>query len=299
MHQVENNSTIAFGTLALGPEFRILARLLAFDLLSIHPDLKIYVLTDKPLSFSDFPNVIAIDHQFGGVRACYHDKRHVVRAVLKENDVCVFLDADSRLIAPVDFAEISQHECFMSGLTRNLGSKVEQEIRQWTPRPSINNPRRKRRVLTGIARKYGLQLNDVTYIHEAFFIVQKKYGDHLSFLDQWDVAARYATLRLFEFSEGSVMGIVAAASGCNIQQFDGPPKWLFKDLYRGEKNKTKQEAAINANVGLLRKSIGRERMRKARYFPRPLIYLLRYLTVLSNSQPLTSDRPTMRKLGHL
>jgi|GEM_PF-6882826 len=246
---------IGFGTLALGPEYQTLAKLLAYDLLCFHPDKIFYILTDEPQVFSDFSNVRAVLHNFGGIRYCYHDKRFVINAVLAEENVCVFLDADTRLLSEVDFSSFLSSNKFLVSLhSKNLVEKLKIEI-DMDSKGWINASVRKN-IFEKLCNKFQVNMDRVQYVQEAFFVVNKNNGNYKKFMQYWDESFYYTTSRLLEYSEGSSIGISAEAAGCEIGSLDFNPPWHFKDLYVNDW-KNNSERAISENMKVLRESIGR------------------------------------------
>ena len=61
------------------------------------------VLTDKPQAFADHANILAFKHRQQSV-GCYHDKRFVIAKGLSLFDSCIFIDADMRILAPIEQA---------------------------------------------------------------------------------------------------------------------------------------------------------------------------------------------------
>jgi len=267
---------IGFGTLALGREYRMLSMLLAYDLSIFHPESKLYVFTDKPQSFAEMNNVIPVNHSFGGVRRCFHDKRHVVSEVLEHYDVCIFLDADCRIISKIDFSEITVVKSFLSSpMVENLENHLQKKIVSQVSKPGLNTPSRRIRLFTRFAENLGVKLEGVSHISEGFFVVQKKFGDYIRFLTHWDYASRYFAFRLYESSEGSSMGISAKACDCNVSQLK-IPDWLFNDEYSLFKSKNIEQAKIEKQMITLRKAIRLDCKENYKVL-RILVYAIRYI----------------------
>jgi hypothetical protein len=238
-------------------------------------------LTDHPEFFADLKNVLPLKHQFGGVRACYHDKRHVIAAVLDRYDVCIFLDSDCRLIEAINFQEIIKAQSFiLVPSARNLWEKLSGELNEKQRANAVNSAKRRVSLLQRVASELNVTLQEVTFVQEIFFVVNKQFGDHAKFLRYWDYAARYLTLRLFEFSEGSSIGICAAAAGCHVQDMANIPSWLFKDLFQDHRNKSQKQIDTCEKMAALRRSIESEyRVKKSDPLWIPRI-LTRYFRVL-------------------
>lgn len=284
MAELELNAqqSVGIGTLALGEQYRILARLLAGDLLIYNPELTLYILTDRPDVFSDFTNVVTRKHSFGGINSCYHDKKDVVRCVLEQHDACLFLDADCRLVNKIDIAELLLHKSFVVGFSvENQEKKLNYEIEHVAHSRGLNSPHRRNLLLRQLATTIGVNFSQVSFITESFFLINKKYGDHLVFLQLWDQAAKYLTLRLFEFSEGSSIGICTAAINSTASRLDKVPAWYFKDLYTNMNGKPAAEIQQHTAMKLLRWSIAQEyKKRKLNILLRLLQMGCRYLNIL-------------------
>lgn len=272
---------LAVGTLALGAHYRALAKLLAADLWMFNPELKLYILTDQPDLFASFPNVVTEKHSFGGINSCYHDKKEVVRFVLQRHDACLFLDSDSRLIAKVDVPALFSHKSFVTGISvDNQESKLNFEIEHNTHVRGINSPARRNTLLRKFCAEAGVNFSQVKFVNESFFLINKKHGDYMAFLNVWDKAAKYLTLRLFEFSEGSAIGIGAEAVGGSVARFEKIPDWYFNDMYT--KDKESQSLKIHAGLKLLRLSIADDyKYKRSNKLFKIALMIVRYVQVLS------------------
>lgn len=271
---------VAFGTLALGRQYRTLATLLAYDLYALHPEIKLYILTDEPRIFENFPNVIAIKHKFGGVRSCYHDKRYVVSVVLKNEDICLFFDADSRIIDRIDFEEILIDDAFLvSPWSINLDKKLESEKNEAKDRKSSKGFERRRNIFVSLCKKLGVNIADTFFVNEAFFSINKNNGDYKTFIHTWDYCATYTTARLLEASEGSSIGISAKKANCKIHSMKKNPSWYFNDFYINHWENDAQKKA-HERMAILRNSIGKEIPTALSSYIRMIGYLWRYLLLI-------------------
>ncbi len=270
------NFKVGCGTLALGGQYRNLAMLLAYDLYSFHSDIKFYVLTDMPEIFSDFPNVIAIKHQSSGVRSCYHDKRHVVSAVLRYEDVCLFLDADSRLIDEINFDEFIRDDTFLvAPWAVNLYKKLELELLDAKNNNLLKGFKRRKNIFLNIGKHLDIDISDTLFIKEAIFSINKHNGDYATFIKTWDFCAKYTTTRLLEASEGSSIGISAKASKCKVYSLARNPDWYFNDYYINHW-KTNDQKNKHAKMAVLRNSIGKEPQKSIRAYLKIASYCWRY-----------------------
>jgi hypothetical protein len=100
--------------LALGRGYNYLAKQLASDLARFAPGTRFLVLTDHPAVFKSLDNVEAVHHRKRSVLG-YNDKLCVIREALTRFSTVVFIDADTRILAPVTL----RSEIFIPGL-RNL-----------------------------------------------------------------------------------------------------------------------------------------------------------------------------------
>ncbi|WP_412535854.1 hypothetical protein [Marinobacter sp. MIT932201] len=278
---MKENLKVGCGTLALGLEYRVLARLLAYDLGVYHPDLVFYVLTDDPESFEGFSNVRAIKHEFSGVRACYHDKRHVVSEIFKDDvDICVFLDADSRLVYPIDFSDLIKDGFFLVATwAKNLSEKHGFKISEWDGRWSFNNPKKEQALFDRLTMKFGIRTSEVDFVKESLFAINKNHGDYELFLKAWDYCATYSTIRLFEFSEGSSIGISAKVAGGRVYSMSKTPVWYFKDIYTNVALKTEAQRNINLLMTKLRHGIGKDCRSKSNVLVMSALFVWRYIKV--------------------
>ncbi|WP_323813288.1 hypothetical protein [Cellvibrio sp. NN19] len=223
---------ICFGTLAYGLQFRVHAKLLAEDLLCWHPDIEFYVITDQPEYFRVLPNVRAIKYHPTGIRSCYHDKRQVIAAAIRHHDVCIYMDADCRIISAINFSEIMQDGIFFTAIYgENLNNKLASEIICEKNKNKLNGPMRRRKILSDIAQYKKIKFEDVIFVNEPFFVVNSNFGDVPNFLAIWDYCAAYTTARLFEFGEGASIGIALAKQKAVPCILNRNPLWLFKDVF--------------------------------------------------------------------
>lgn len=250
---------IAFGTLALGKEYRILSMFLASDLLKFHPERKFYILTDAPKTFALFPNVIPIKHSFSGVRRCFHDKRFVIEKVFDKHAICVFLDADCRITAQIDFMEIIKDDTFiLSIMMENLKQKIENKAQKKGPKNLFNTPQKVNHLFSKLSQEMNVHFPDINHISEAFIVFQKQKGNKDKFLKFWHYLSCYLAIRLYESGEGSSIGLSALAANCSIKQLAYIPSWLFNDEYTQFKHKNKNQKILENQMLFLRKSINLE-----------------------------------------
>lgn len=269
------SESVCVGTLALGLQYRVHAKLLAFDLLLLHPDIMFIILTDEPDFFCDLHNVIPIKHRSTGIRFCYHDKRFVFEAAFQQFDSCLFVDADSRLVDTINFEELLSVDAFIvAPIVEPLVEKLELEVFVRKSRFNFNNPLRKRRIFEKLSKLMRVDISEVAFIQESIFLINKKKCNYGDFLSAWNYCALFTTARLFEFSEGSSIGLSAAYVGANISSLKKGPAWYFKDIYTDYKWKNDRQAYLSKNLILLRKAISNDRWPRERMIRPPISFII-------------------------
>jgi hypothetical protein len=218
----ELDSGLCFGTLALGKVYRGLAALLATDLKQYAPGFSLVILTDRPQDFDDFSNVLAFKHRQQSV-GCYHDKRCVIAKGLSLFNACLFIDADMRILAPV-----------RDSLQYSPGIVA---YRVWNNIQKHNKNTFQIQLLNIVANKLGLDLSQVSFIHECLFIVAKDAGKEDIFLSTWEKITPYFELNGYYRGEGNSIGLAAAYSGLSIHQSYFPGFTFFKDRFEKQKQK--------------------------------------------------------------
>lgn len=268
----KKHDQIAIGTLALGDEFVLNAILLANDLHTYHPDNKFFILTDKPDVFAGFDNVVAIKHNFSGVRRCYHDKRFVIEKMLQQHETCFFMDADSRLLSKIDFDELLNEKTFITTLhSKNLQEKLLSDIEMKNRKAGYRY-----KLLKSLANKICANFSKAVFVQESHLIFQSRYGDIEKFFYVWDFCAAYTTMRLFEFSEGSSIGLSAEATKAKIFSLEKNPNWLFKDLLTNYTYKNLQEIAASEQLIIVRKALEINSRKKTYLLANLPAYVIRY-----------------------
>lgn len=218
-----SENQVCFATLALGDNYRALARLLAKDLEKYAPRIPFVILTDKPKDFANNVNVLAFKHRQQSV-GCYHDKRFVIAKGLSLFDSCIFIDADMRILAPLE-----QPLEWQPGITSH---KV------WTNILKHNKNEFENKLLSRMAEKLNLNLEEISFVHECLFVVSKDSGKEQEFLRQWEKIAPFFELNGFYRGEGHTIGLAAAKAGLTIRQDSMTAISFFKDKI--EYNKIKK-----------------------------------------------------------
>lgn len=273
-----SNQKISFATLALGKEYRLLSLLLAYDISVFHSECKLYVLTDKPSLYSNLKNVIPIQHSFGGVRRCYHDKRFAICAALENHETCIFLDADSRLTCSINEEGIYKYKSFMTVvMMENLELKLKKKRNKRNVYFALNTGKRLTRLFRFLSTEIGINFKAINHVSEGCIIFQKKYADHKKFIEYWNYVATFLSLKLHEPGEGSTIGLCALGVNTKIEELGFIPDWLFNDEYTQFKEKDGEQNKIEQEMVILRKKIGVEcQESKFTIYSFPL-YIFRYI----------------------
>ncbi|MDJ0730552.1 MAG: hypothetical protein QNJ33_11240 [Crocosphaera sp.] len=210
----KGKSKICFGTLALGENYRSLAKLLSKDIEKYSPNTPLIVLTDKPQDFANDANVLAFKHRQQSV-GCYHDKRFVIEKGLSLFDSCIFIDADMRILAPIE-----EKLEWQPGITAHT---------VWTNILKHNKNQFEIKLLSRMAEKLNLNLEEISFVHECLFVVTKDSGKEQEFLRQWDRIAPFFELNGFYRGEGNTIGLAAAQAEFNIRRDPIEKIVFFKD----------------------------------------------------------------------
>ncbi|MGL4498745.1 MAG: hypothetical protein ACRCU2_06740 [Planktothrix sp.] len=249
-----------FCTLAVGSQYRNLAQKLAQDIEKFSPETSFVILTDNPEDFINQKNVLAFKHRQQGI-TCYHDKRFVISQALSLFPVCIFIDADMRIldVVPPDMV-------WLPGITARSCYSIVKHY-------SINRKNSQKstkdyQVIQNLANQMNINLEEVKFVHEFLFTVTKDSGKELEFLEEWDKIAPYFELNGVYSGEGSAMGLAAAKVGLPIN-YDYNNRFLvFKD--RVEKHKINQGEEIPEAI---KKYL--EEQNKLEYPRKPLVKKIR------------------------
>jgi hypothetical protein len=233
MSQIEKRlgSKICFGTLALGENYRSLAKLLSKDIEQYSPNTPLIVLTDKPQEFTNDANVLAFKHRQQSI-GCYHDKRFVIAKGLSLFDSCIFIDADMRILAPIE-EELE----WQPGITAHT---------VWTNILKHNKNEFEIKLLSRMAEKLNLNLEEISFVHECLFVVTKDSGKEQEFLRQWDRIAPFFELNGFYRGEGHTIGLAAAKAEFDIRRDSMEAIFFFKDKL--EIQKLKRDESVSSEI---------------------------------------------------
>jgi hypothetical protein len=217
--------SVCFCTLAIHAPYRHRARLLCADLAPA-PCL---VLTDQPADFADLP-VRAIRHEPTGPMAidylqrlaptgngrgaaAYHDKRFAVQATLQHFETAVFLDADSRLDAPLSgsASALKRGELGLFPIGLSVVPFVRKSVAEhletcgsWR----LSAFEALAQLLTGGTDV----LRRARWCHETCYAVTRD-GNEQQFFAAWERGAEYLQHAGVYSGEGGVMGLAAVCAG--------------------------------------------------------------------------------------
>jgi hypothetical protein len=200
-----------FCTLAIHAPYRARARLLCADAANV----PWVVLTDQPDDFVHLPvrairhiptGPMAIDYLQrlgptgnGSGAAAYHDKRFAVQVALQDFDTAVFVDADSRLVAP------PLPEAFPPGLA--VLPIVRRSIAEHLKTCGAWRLPAFQALACDLVGDPGV-LNKAPWCHETCYAVTKDGNEHL-FFAAWERAATFLQRQDVYSGEGGVMGLAA------------------------------------------------------------------------------------------
>ena len=206
-----------FCTLALGEPYWNLTEQLARDLQKFAPDTTLLVLTDNGARFAHAANVRAVQHRKRSVLG-YNDKLCVVKRGLDEFDTVIFIDADTRILGPVEIGP----EVFKPGLRAFL-------VRAWSHMQETYDKSAKApawqkndlRMMGILKEKLRLPNDgrDIPCVVEYLFAVTKN-TETGAFLREWNDLAEFCERNRFFVHEGYAMGLAAQLTGFPVEQYD-------------------------------------------------------------------------------
>jgi hypothetical protein len=258
-----------FCTLALGEPYWNLTKQLAGDLSRFAPGVKLFVLTENTEIFKDIPNVQAIRHRQRSVLG-YNDKLCVIRKALEQHQTAVFVDADIRVLGPIDI----RPEMFQPGLRGFL-------IYTWAWLHNYhdadpNPPAWKRdnvRLMTLLSKQFDLPGNgrDVPFVCEGLFSVTASGAtDVEAFLRKWNQLAEFCERKKFFIHEGYSVGLAARLTNFPISQDDFSwlkffEPWFSEIVHIPNGAMTKEEyTALKVTVDRYKYSRSQARLGRAR-----------------------------------
>ena len=226
--------TVCFCTLAIHAPYRRRARLLCADV----PQIPWIVLTDEPQDFADLPvraihhvptGPMAVDYLAhlpktgeGRGAAAYHDKRFALLAALKEFDIAIYVDADSRIVK-LPTLSVPRSNLAVLPVVRKTVAEHLSTCGSW--RLPVFEALAQH--LTGDVKI----LRRARWCHETLLTVTR--GKSTSdFFEAWSIGADFLQGRAVYSGEGGVIGVAAALAGWNID-YDTLKKFGGSILHEG------------------------------------------------------------------
>ena len=209
-------------TLALGQEYCYLAKQLASDLEQYAPGSTLFILTDHPKIFEGVANVKVIFHRKRSVVG-YNDKLCVVKRALNSYNTCIFLDADIRILDPIQLDQT----VFAPGLTAY-------RIYSWLYF-KIHESDWDRRVNTIVMPYLRKQMNlsyddgDIPVVSEHLFAVTR-CPQMDAFLEKWNALAELCEKKGIVRFEGFSIGLAGLLIGFPICQNEFSGLHMFEPV---------------------------------------------------------------------
>lgn len=231
----EPQLTICFATMAVGKEYLQVAQLLASDVSLFCPGVPIFVLTNEESFAKGNSQVQIVPFRNAGYWFIYHGKIQAVRAAIAKFDICIFIDADCRLLAPPPFGALSHLPAGVYGAYAQTfeykftGDQAMFLERGGTERLLRNTPRRRRDVYKAIGKPLGINTPDCKFLHEACLVFVKDERTP-NLLNAWEYLGKASSARLLEWGEGCTLGMSADLVRANVGVVPDLSSWLFKDL---------------------------------------------------------------------
>ena len=210
--------SVCFCTLAIHAPYRERARQLCADATGV----PWVVLTDEPSEFADLPvrairhiptGPMAIDYRqrlgpTGNSQgaAAYHDKRFALQAALVDFNTAIFLDADSRIVAPPPLDPFPAGLAVIPLIQKSIAAHLE-ACGSWRL-PAFEEAAR---ILMGHAGA----LHSARWCHETPLAVTKDGNEH-RFFKAWGEGAGILQRREQFSGEGGIIGLAAAYAGWTV-----------------------------------------------------------------------------------
>lgn len=224
-----------FATMAVGREYRALAELLLSDISTYCPGVPTYVLTDDRSAYSANHAVTTVPFQNTGYWFVYYGKIQAIREAMSHHDVCIFLDADCRLLGPPPLGDLLQFAPGAYGAyVQTVPVKVAGDHSMFLARGGKerwlrNSPYRQLRVYTKLANAVGVDFDTCSFLHESCLVVVGR-ETATQLVDSWELLGRSASSRLLEWGEGYTLGIALRLLGLRAGAVPNLSDWLFKDI---------------------------------------------------------------------
>jgi hypothetical protein len=211
---MQSNQNYCFCTLALGRNYSFLAKQLADDLAMYSPESKLLVLTDNSNVFETVKNAIVIEHDKRSVLG-YNDKLCVIDRALRLYDTCIFLDADDRILGPINLDE----NIFQPGLRVFRLRTWEYNRQEALSGKPATWKKDGIRIMKLLRKKYDIPKQDrnVPFVCEFLFSITRDDNTRF-FLQKWNELAIFCEMNRFFVHEGYSIGLGALLSGFPIFQ---------------------------------------------------------------------------------
>lgn len=212
------STAVCFCTLAIHAPYRRRARLLCADA----PGVRWVVLTDEPEEFAGLPiralrhaptGPMAVDYLSrlpptgeGRGAAAYHDKRFALLAALEDSETALYVDADSRIAAPLRLGRFPPGLAVLPVVRKSVADHLG-ACGSWRLPAFVDLARH----LTGAEDI----LRTARWCHEALVAVTKDGRESL-FFEAWATAADFLQSRGVYTGEGGVIGLAAACAGWDV-----------------------------------------------------------------------------------
>lgn len=197
---IDSKYNFCFSTLALGEKYRALTHELIGDLEKYCPAVSLYIYTDDPQYFSGKYGIkiFGFKHRQKGILHCYHDKRFVIEKALFDFATVIHIDADSRIVNPIEAIE------FSPGITGYYENLIE-HVRRYNPQ--------RLEYLEKVANKLDILLEEVDWIGESVLVIRRDFGKEVEFIKAWGEIGKYLELHGIHAGSGNAIGLAAAKVG--------------------------------------------------------------------------------------
>ena len=206
------NPDACFATLALGREYRFHAQRLALDLSIWAPAYHLLVLTDAPEEFKDLRNVTAEFHRNHGLLRSYHDKRFLIERSAREYPVCIVIDANTRILAPLP-ASLNIPKGIAAFWTWPAHEQLTAEGSYETRGFKLASSNHIGRSVKAAAATLQIDISKTPFLLEFMYAISTQGETLTHFLKVWNWLSVYFDYQGLSWSEGYAIGLAAASAG--------------------------------------------------------------------------------------
>lgn len=192
-----------FCTLAVGSEYRRLAKNLAESMKKYASDVPLIVLTDGVNDFGGHDNVEAFQHNKVSIHL-YHDKVFVLEKALSVYRSAIFIDADIEFKANAPEVNFTEN------------TLIAKKIPILEHKPNRSGFRSG--VLKKLINRTGLDPKKTFWVGAGIFGLTGCGEKVKSFLECWKKCSMFFALRNIHVGDGNSIGIAAAKSGLRLDQ---------------------------------------------------------------------------------